>query len=399
MSKPLNGRATMMAPGGFSMVRLRLLTVFAGLLCVACTALGPRTVPRDRFDYNTAISDSWKEQTLLNIVKLRYADMPLFVEVASVVSGYTLEGSVNLGGTVSSSSAVQGNFFNLGTSGKYTDRPTITYAPITGSQFNRSFMTPIPPRAILFLMQSGWPVDLILPVTVDSINGLRSQVSAGVTTRAGDSGFYRVIELLRDIQMSGAISMQILKQGEEQETTVLFFHGKNLAPETAAKIKEVNELLGLRPDARQIQVTYALLPENDTQLAMITRSMLQIMIDLAKQVDVPPEHVVEGRTVPSLIPAEGRRAALSQVINIHQSAEQAGKCLHDREVQGPVVLDRRPRFQVQTYVCVPDDSVLVDRNRRQGRSARWSPSRPAEKTATQRNPSECEPFGTSPSER
>ncbi len=111
-----------------------LMTTVTILWLISCTQIGPQTVPRDRFDYNTAIVDSWKEQTLLNIVKLRYADMPLFVQVASVVSGYTLEGSVNLGGTVSSESAVQGDFLSLGTAGKYTDRPTITYAPITGSK-------------------------------------------------------------------------------------------------------------------------------------------------------------------------------------------------------------------------------------------------------------------------
>ena len=66
------------------------------LLLLGCSHIGPQSVPRDRFDYNTAITDSWKDQTLLNIVKLRYADTQLFVEVASVVSGYTLEGSVNL---------------------------------------------------------------------------------------------------------------------------------------------------------------------------------------------------------------------------------------------------------------------------------------------------------------
>ena len=61
-------------------------------------------VTRDRFNYNTAISDSWKEQTLLNIVKLRYADMPVFVAVTSVVSGYTLESSVDLGTRLSAQS-------------------------------------------------------------------------------------------------------------------------------------------------------------------------------------------------------------------------------------------------------------------------------------------------------
>lgn len=131
----------------------KLIVPLVATLLAGCTHLGPQTVTRDRFDYNTAISDSWKEQTLLNIVKVRYADMPLFVEVASIVSGYTLEGSVSIAGNLSSSDAIQRDSLSLGSSGKYTDRPTITYAPITGSQFNKSFMTPIPPGVVLFLMQ------------------------------------------------------------------------------------------------------------------------------------------------------------------------------------------------------------------------------------------------------
>ena len=127
-----------------------IAAIIAIFWLIGCTHLGPKTVPRDRFDYNSAIADSWKEQTLLNIVKMRYTDMPLFIEVASVVSGYTLEGSVNLGGTVSSEDAVSGDFLSLGTAGKYTDRPTITYAPITGAKFNANVMTPIPPQAVLY---------------------------------------------------------------------------------------------------------------------------------------------------------------------------------------------------------------------------------------------------------
>ena len=51
---------------------------------------------RDRFDYNTAISDSWKQQALLNIVTIHYVDMLLFVAVASTASGHTLKGSLCL---------------------------------------------------------------------------------------------------------------------------------------------------------------------------------------------------------------------------------------------------------------------------------------------------------------
>jgi hypothetical protein len=304
------------------MKRCSAMMVVITLLFAGCTNIGPKTVPRDRFNYNTAISDSWKEQTLLNIVKIRYADMPLFVEVASVVSGYTLEGSVALGGSASTTGNIKGDFLSLGTSGKYTDRPTITYVPITGQKFNASFMTPIPPQAILFLMQSGWAVDVVFPLTVDAVNGLRSRVSAGASLRAGDSAFYRVVALLRQIQKSGAVGMKIVKAKDNKESTVMFFHRQHITPEVKAALAELRELLGLQPGAGEIAVSYGFLPETDRELAMLTHSMMQIMIKLATQVDVPPQHVAEGRTVPTLSSSTEFKEDTRQFIQIKYSPDK-----------------------------------------------------------------------------
>ena len=41
---------------------------------ISCASIGLGTVARGRFDYISAISDSWKAQMLLNLVKLRYGD-------------------------------------------------------------------------------------------------------------------------------------------------------------------------------------------------------------------------------------------------------------------------------------------------------------------------------------
>ena len=48
--------------------------VFTGLFLTftGCGGFGPHSVARDRFDYTSAISDSWKAQMLVNMVKMRY---------------------------------------------------------------------------------------------------------------------------------------------------------------------------------------------------------------------------------------------------------------------------------------------------------------------------------------
>ena len=63
-----------------------------------CASVGPPTIERDRFDYVTTISDSWKRQMVLNLLKIRYTDAPVFMDVTSVISSYSLEGEISLFG-------------------------------------------------------------------------------------------------------------------------------------------------------------------------------------------------------------------------------------------------------------------------------------------------------------
>src|SRR5690348_16435143 len=111
------------------------LAAATSLLVSGCKSIGPGTIPRDRSEYSSSISDSWKPQTLLNIVKLRYLDPPIFVDVGQIVAGYTLETSLSAARNLSSASAIQGNSVTVGGAAKYTDRPTITYTPLTGNKF------------------------------------------------------------------------------------------------------------------------------------------------------------------------------------------------------------------------------------------------------------------------
>jgi hypothetical protein len=135
--------------------------LLAALGMAGCASIGPGTVTRDRFDYTGAVAESWKSQMLLNLVKLRYGDTPVFLDVGQIVSGYTMQGTFSALGSVFSTSGVVPGVPNssvtLGAQGQYTDRPTITYTPLAGERFARSLMTPVPPAALLSLIQAGIP--------------------------------------------------------------------------------------------------------------------------------------------------------------------------------------------------------------------------------------------------
>jgi len=104
-----------------------MITILTLVLLAGCSEIGPGTIDRDRFDYVNALSSSWKKQMLLNLVKIRYVDAPVFLDVSSVISQYAVEGKIDLGASWNDS--ILGDSQMLGGSGKYTDRPTITYSP------------------------------------------------------------------------------------------------------------------------------------------------------------------------------------------------------------------------------------------------------------------------------
>lgn len=291
------------------------------LACIAlslpgCTSFGPPSVDRDRFDYINAIASSWKQQTLLNIVKLRYADTPVFLDVGQIISGYQLEGTVGVTGTLNSASAF-GDILNLGTTGRYTDRPTITYTPLTGAYFMQVLMTPIPPPALFMLIEQGWPVDMLLQVGVQKINGI-SNGMGGVRGYVSDPDFVRLLAALQRLQASRAIGLRVeVSEESKREGTIMTISQKNLPPEIQADRELVRKLLGLRPDLQDFKVIYGGVSDKDDVIAVQTRSGLQILKELGANVEVPVEHVVERRTYPPIPEPEGMAQSLPPLIRIH----------------------------------------------------------------------------------
>ena len=77
--------------------------------------------------------------------------------------------------------------------------------------------------------------------------------------------------------------------------------GPSKDPELAAKGREIKSLLGIRPDLRELKVNYGGYSGRDDEIDMMTRSMLQIMLEFAAVVQVPQSDVEQGKALPGLI--------------------------------------------------------------------------------------------------
>jgi hypothetical protein len=304
----------------------RIYIAFAVFVLVSftgCASIGPGTVTRDRFDYVTAISDSWKSQMLFNLVKLRYGDAPVFLDVSSVINQYLVEGSVGYSGSWAQNPQLPWPYtalYNWLGTGRYAERPTITYSPISGEKFARSLMTPIPPAAILNFLQGGYPIDLVLRLAVHTINGIGSRYGYGARMREADPEFYPLVEKLRNIQQSGEIGMRVQKTGDRVTTLVVF--SKKSSPAIQTDRAEVRRLLGLDPQADEFNVVYGSVAANDKEIAMLTRSMIEILTDLSSYIDVRAADVEQERTFPSPAPELANGVPVLPLIRILSSPQR-----------------------------------------------------------------------------
>jgi len=300
-------------------LRSLLIAVMLLPLC-GCGGIGPATVARDRFAYTDAISESWKRQMLLNMVKMRYADAPVFLEVGSIINQYLLE--TELHGSLSWNAFLPTDSQSVGGRGRYADRPTITYQPLMGEKFTRSLMTPIPPAGVLSLVQAGWRADLVFRILVQSVNGLHNRAGGRMEAQAADPNFYRFTASLLKIQKSLAVGTRIQQTENKKQANLIFIYKKDIAPDTETEIDTVKKLLGIDPDRRQFKVVYGALPINDQEIAMLSRSMLEIFFELGSYIEVPETHVAQQRATPNLAKDADTAACVMPLMRVQSDTKE-----------------------------------------------------------------------------
>ena len=219
-----------------------------------------------------------------------------------MINQYTREGNAGVGTTITpGTNAQRGDI-----SGRWSDRPTITYTPMAGQNYSQSLLRPLPPAVLFFLVQSGWSVDRLLRITTNSINGLKNHAAAQVWRQTSSVEFDSLLNVLNRIQRASSMGLELIEDEKGKSESINIFFPETVPDESVRNdIAIFKRLLGLRPELNSFPIHYGLIPRNDEEIVVQTGSMVEILFDLSWFIDVPVEHIRNGYTGPTFVVSDG----------------------------------------------------------------------------------------------
>ena len=270
---------------------LLLLTLAA--TASGCTQLGPGLMKVGRNDYNKVLAQTDDEETLLNLVRLRYADRLAFLQVNSVSTSFAWN------------QGAQAEAFKFGSSSSdsragvrgildYTERPTITYTPLGGADFVQNVLTPMKLDLLQLLSRSGWSSERLLRLTVNRMNGIENAPEAtGPTPRQAPEfeDFIRAARLWQALQKKHVVTMGYRQVGDDITSGLRFEPEFQQAPE----VKAFSELLGIDFRGGLITLDTRSRLRRPDAIGVEMRSLAGILFFLSHGVQVPERDLSAGR--------------------------------------------------------------------------------------------------------
>ena len=270
---------------------LLLATLPAALLQGCQSAFGPGSLQRTHPAYNAAITASVNEQMLQNLVRLRYRDVPFFLEIGSVTAALSVGASAQLGASV----ALGGEDSLSPSAGMaYMDSPTISYAPLRGEDLLKSLLSPLQLESILVLTQSGWRISRVFGLCFERINDVRNAPTASGPTPDSEPdyrSFNRLLDSLNRLQTGGQI--EVGAQGEGDDAGIVVKLGADGGAGSRG-LDEVRTLLGVQSEGNQFSLNTNFLETAADQWTVRTRSLSSLLYYLSQNVDTPQAHQSAG---------------------------------------------------------------------------------------------------------
>jgi hypothetical protein len=261
---------------------------------IGCAGIGPSRLSRDQLQYAQAILEAQKRQTLLNIVRLRYGEVPTFLSVNQVISGYTLEQEAELGLNIYPNAQPGNHATGLATV-SFSDHPTITFSPLSGENLARTAIQPPSPADLVPLAQGGLPIDVLFRLGVQSVGALQNSIVLAGEERAGSAEFFELLAEARRLQVRGLLTVRFVRRKDGNRVFLDIADGDD--SDTRASAALTRRLLGMPSGETEAEVVYGRVASGPRQIAILTRPIIAILSHVSSEIEVPPQDIAIGRTI------------------------------------------------------------------------------------------------------
>jgi hypothetical protein len=328
-------------------VHVVLCATVALLLVVTCCGcrLGPKKLNSDWREYNSSIAHTAREQMLLNLVRLRYNDLPAWLNPAGVTTQHAWGQNGQLVGTLFEGPTP--DFLVAGGGVSKIERPTVSFLP-GGKAVTEGLLSPLTPETLFILSYGGWAPDRLMPLVIKSMNEVQNAPGAGgpvpkyappyeefayLIDNWTELKRRRLVETslvekldpifppiredaLTPSELRSATSAGFVYRPAKQRGLLDVSRRKQVAVLRFAKeagdtleYREIVRLLNVQPMLGEYELNLALeghirppmhSPENGREIMVGIRSLWEIMQFLAKGVDIPIEHLECGSAVMTL---------------------------------------------------------------------------------------------------
>lgn len=274
-----------------------------------CASISGGVLRDSREQFNETAQMTNAEQLLRNIVRLRYASSPYFLEISNVSTSATMAGSLGVFGNTSPSLPGLGPNVLINPAVTYSQTPSFVFQPLTGEKLARQLLRPVEMRTLALLRTAGWNLRDILLVLVDSINGVSNAPTAAQFAPEAvpeNTDFRRVVSILDQLEGQGLLLLG-LDSGTvpaDSRVDIVLSLQIDRAAASRADVQELIHKLSLDPSSLTYRLAAALSGGGGKNIAVKPRSILAAMRYLSKGIDVP-EVDVRGGTVPVLRASDG----------------------------------------------------------------------------------------------
>lgn len=262
---------------------------FFCFIVTGCLNFGPKYLPYNRKNFNIALQNSDKEQILLNLVRLQYAEEPYFLGVSSISAQLEIIGRLEATGQVNSRPF--SNFVSVRPAAEFKEKPTISYSPLQGEKFTNQILSPIKIENIYLLVQSGWSMARVLRIATQSINSIPNAPSSARPSTSHIpkyKEFNQLAHQLRELQRDDLITVSA-SQRKKSISIDIILRG------SSSHIKQLSKLLKKPLSGNVIKLIQSDLPSNEKNVISIqARSVLGMMYYLSKSVEVRLDELKAG---------------------------------------------------------------------------------------------------------